>query len=116
MNRGDRCFVVLFAPTKFPTRAADSPRAKADRSDGQVGVTEPLRFHIKSSFHRDAISAFNLPSAAAIRATALCRAIDFRLRLAGWRFDNSPPRHASSVQKCRRLDRCNSPAEQVAPG
>src|SRR4029077_15146183 len=46
MNRGDRSFVSLFAPTKLPTRSADSPRAKADWCDEQIGVTELLRFHI----------------------------------------------------------------------
>src|SRR5437868_14981103 len=33
MNRGDRRFVVLLAPTKFPARSADSPCPKADRSE-----------------------------------------------------------------------------------
>ena len=46
MNRGDGSFVILFAPTKLPTRSTDSPRAKADWCDEQVGVTELLRFHI----------------------------------------------------------------------
>src|SRR6266404_8542985 len=46
MNRGDRRFVVLFAPAKFPAGPADSPGAKADWADGQVGVTEWLRFHV----------------------------------------------------------------------
>src|SRR4029077_12292059 len=46
MNRGDRRFVVLLAPTKFPARSANSPGAKADGSDEQVGVTELLRFHL----------------------------------------------------------------------
>src|SRR5437016_6278789 len=46
MNRGTRRFVVLFAPTKSPAGPADSPGAKADRGDEQVGVTEWLRFHI----------------------------------------------------------------------
>src|SRR6266481_8832136 len=46
MNRVDRLFVVLLTPTEFPTRSADSPRAKADWCDEQVGVTELLRFHI----------------------------------------------------------------------
>src|SRR6266550_4535822 len=54
MNRGDRSFVILFAPTKLPARSTDSPRAKADWCDEQVGVTELLRFHIhcfESRFH-----------------------------------------------------------------
>src|SRR6266852_4021014 len=46
MNRGNRRFVVLFAPTEFPAGSADSPGAKADWGDGQVGATEWLRFHI----------------------------------------------------------------------
>ena len=59
---------------------------------------------------------FNQPLAVAIQATAVCQAIDFRLRLAGWRLDNSPPRHASSVRKRRPLDPCNTQAVQAAPG
>src|SRR6267378_7439053 len=47
MNRGDRLFVILLAPPKFPARAANSPSAKTDRRDGKVGVTKLFRFHIK---------------------------------------------------------------------
>src|SRR5439155_10122872 len=46
MNRGDRLRVILLAPTKFPTRAANSPGAKADRCNEQVRVTQPLCFHL----------------------------------------------------------------------
>src|SRR5260370_2983981 len=46
MNRGDRSVVILFAPTKLPARSADTPGAKADRCDEQVGITELLLFHI----------------------------------------------------------------------
>jgi hypothetical protein len=46
MNRSDRLSVVLFAPTKFPTGSTNSPRAKADWCDEQVGVAESFRFHI----------------------------------------------------------------------
>jgi hypothetical protein len=52
MNRSDRLLVVLLAPTKFPTRSADSPRAKADWCNEQVGITEPFRFHINLSGFR----------------------------------------------------------------
>src|SRR5437762_2622209 len=47
MNRADRRFVVLLAPTKLPTRPTDCPGAKADWRDGQIGVTETLRFHVR---------------------------------------------------------------------
>jgi hypothetical protein len=59
--------------------------------------------------HRDRMLALNSPLPAASRATAACRAIDFRLRLAVWRFDISPPHRVSPVQKCHRPVRCNSP-------
>src|ERR1700719_2169559 len=54
MNRGNRLLVVLLAPTEFPTRAADGPCAKANWRNRQVGITEPLRFHLnflESRFH-----------------------------------------------------------------
>src|SRR5207244_8273108 len=57
MNRGDRLRVILFAPTKLPTRSTDSPRAKADWCDEQVGVTELLRFHITFFEFRFYVSA-----------------------------------------------------------
>ena len=44
MDRGDGRFVILFAPTEFPTRSADGPGAEAHRCDEQVGVTELIRF------------------------------------------------------------------------
>src|SRR5258708_21494462 len=91
MNRGDGRLVVLLAPTKLPTRSTDCPGAKADRSDRQVRVTELLRFHIKPSFHRNPMLAFNLPPAGAIRRTAMSALTDSRLHPAVWRFDTSPP-------------------------
>ncbi len=48
MNRGDRSFVILLAPTKLLTRSANGPRAKADWCDEQVGVTELFCFHFLS--------------------------------------------------------------------
>src|ERR1700731_894603 len=45
MNRADRLFVVLLAPTEFPTGSTDRPRAKANWRNRQVGITEFLRFH-----------------------------------------------------------------------
>src|SRR5882724_8823072 len=47
MNRGNGCLVILLAPTKLPTRSTDCPGAKADWRDGQIGVTETLRFHVR---------------------------------------------------------------------
>src|ERR1700736_1645984 len=61
VDRGDRRFVVLLAPTKFPAGTTDGPGAKADWRDEQIGVTESLRFHLNLrnrfrfhvlSFHR----------------------------------------------------------------
>src|ERR1700724_3059443 len=46
MNRGDRLFVVLLAPTEFPTRAADRPGSEPYRRNRQVGITELLRLRI----------------------------------------------------------------------
>src|SRR4029077_7542060 len=52
VNRGDRCFVILLAPTKFPARTTYGPGAKADGGYGEIGVTELLRLHINpSEFH-----------------------------------------------------------------
>src|SRR2546423_3658775 len=45
MNRRDRLFVVLFAPTKFPPRTAKGPRSKTNGSDEQIGMTKAVRFH-----------------------------------------------------------------------
>ena len=45
MNRGDGLFVVLLAPTEFPSRSTNRPGTKAYRSDGQIGITQSLRFH-----------------------------------------------------------------------
>jgi hypothetical protein len=53
---------------------------------------------------------------AALQVTAACPAKDSRLHLAGCRSDTLPPHRASSDRKFHRLDRCNSPAEQAAPG
>jgi hypothetical protein len=47
VNRGDGRFVILVAPTMLPTRSADSPGAKAKRCDGQIGVTQALRSHVR---------------------------------------------------------------------
>ena len=47
MNRGDGRLVVLLAPTKLPTRPTDCPGTKANWRDGQIGVTEALRFHVR---------------------------------------------------------------------
>src|ERR1700716_555097 len=58
MNRGDRRFVVLLAPTKFPAGAAYGPGAETNRRDRQVRVTEALRFHFnpfKFRFHVPAL-------------------------------------------------------------
>src|SRR5438552_15784210 len=87
-------FVVVVAPAKFPARAADGPGAEANGCDGQIGVTEALRFHVrlgdrfrfravcshrlKSWFHGDRMLSFNSPLAGAIQATAVCRAIGSR--------------------------------------
>src|ERR1700737_443534 len=46
MNRGDRLFVVLLAPTKFPTRSTNGPGPKTNGRNRQVGIPELLRFHI----------------------------------------------------------------------
>src|SRR5437868_2011045 len=50
MNRCDRDFVVLIAPAKLPTRSTDSPGAKADWCNKQIGVAEALCFHIRLSY------------------------------------------------------------------
>ena len=50
MDRRDGRLVILLALTKFPTRSADSPGAQADWCDGQIGVTEALRFHVRRRF------------------------------------------------------------------
>src|SRR5438876_7043985 len=52
----------------------------------------------------------------ALPVTGACPAKDSRLHPAGCRSDTLPPRRASSDRKFHRLDRCNSPAEQAAPG
>src|SRR4029077_16611947 len=57
MNRGDRSFVILFAPTKLPARSANGPGAKADWCNEQVGVTELSRFHINFLEFRFHVSA-----------------------------------------------------------
>ncbi|SRR6266478_1730058 len=46
MNCGDRLFVVLLAPAKFPTRATNGPSPKANGRNRQVGVAELLRVYI----------------------------------------------------------------------
>jgi hypothetical protein len=79
MNRANGFFVVLLVPTEFPARSAAGPRAKANGRDGQVRVTELGRFHIDLR-NRIRFRMFNSVLFAAIQATALCRAIDFRLR------------------------------------
>jgi hypothetical protein len=50
MDRRDGRLVILLAPTKFPTRSADSPGAEADGCYEQIGVTEALRFHVRLRF------------------------------------------------------------------
>ena len=43
MNRGDGFIVVLRSPGEFPVAAADGPRAKADRCELKVGVSESAK-------------------------------------------------------------------------
>src|SRR5882757_6887358 len=46
MNRVDRLFVVLLAPTEFPARATNRPGSEPYRRNCQVGITELLRLCI----------------------------------------------------------------------
>ena len=84
-------FVVLVSPAKFPARAANGPGAEADGCEGQIGITEALRFHVRLNLafvfsvligsnrvHRDRMSSINSLLARAIQAIAVCRAIDSR--------------------------------------
>src|SRR2546423_8071014 len=50
MDRRDGRLVILLAPTKFPTRSADSSRSETDRCYEQIGVTEALCFYIRLRF------------------------------------------------------------------
>src|SRR6266436_612507 len=59
MNRGDGIGVVLRAPSKFPAAAAESPGAKTDRRNLEIGVSQFSRFHSnplgetrEANFHR----------------------------------------------------------------
>ena len=38
VDRGDRCFVVLVPPAKFPARASDRPSAESNPRDVQVRI------------------------------------------------------------------------------
>src|SRR5947199_1759768 len=46
MDCGDRIFVVLWSPGKFPARAANGPGAKTNRRYLQIGVPKFSRFHL----------------------------------------------------------------------
>src|SRR5207302_10656561 len=58
----------------------------------EIGIAGVEKYEPR--FHRKPVLAFNWPLAVTSQATAVCRAIDFRLRSADWRFDISPLRHA----------------------
>src|SRR5689334_20911212 len=49
MNSGYRCFVVLFAPAKFPARAANGPRTETDWRNIQIRCPESFCFHVNHS-------------------------------------------------------------------
>src|SRR5438128_923210 len=84
-------------------------------------VVEFPKGETATSFFRGLVSSFDLTTCrclhpAAFRVTAACPAKDSRLPLAACPSDTLPPHRASSDQRFHRLDRCNNPAEQAAPG
>src|SRR5437660_6981132 len=60
----NRRFIVLVAPAKFPARAPDSPGAEANGCDGQIGVTEARRSHVRlgDRFHFPVFCSHRLKS------------------------------------------------------
>src|SRR6266481_4493272 len=66
--------------------------------------------------HRVIADLVNSLHPAALRVTAACPAKDSRLPPAAGRSDTLPPHRASLDRKSHRLDRCNNPTEQAAPG
>src|SRR6266550_7752301 len=66
--------------------------------------------------HRVMADLVNSLHPAALRETAACPAKDSRLHPADCRSGTLLPHRASLDRKSHRLDRCNNPAEQAAPG
>src|SRR5438067_3893383 len=104
----EKFFVFIqfpFAVVEFPKGVL--PRPLLPVSPAQLSDVE---------FSSSNCGSANCLHPAALPVTAGCPAKDSRLHLAACRSDTLPPHRASSDRKFHRLDRCNSRAEQAAPG
>src|SRR5207253_1571927 len=102
----------FFVFIQFPFAVVEFPKGVPPPPLLPVSPAQPSDVEFSSSNG----GSVNCLDSAPIRVTAACRAKGSRLHLAGCRSDTLPPHRASPDRKFRRLDRCNNPAEQAAPG
>ena len=102
----------FFVFIQFPFAVVEFPKGVPPPPLLQVSPAQPSDVEFSSSN----CGSVNCLGRAALRVTAACPAKDSRLHLAACPSDTLPPHRASPDRKFHRLDRCNSRAEQAAPG
>ncbi len=102
----------FFVFIQFPFAVVEFPKGVPPPPLLPVSPAQPSNVGFSSNNG----GSVNCLDRAALRVTGACPAKDSRLHLAGCRSDTLPLHRASSDRKFHRLDRCNSPAEQAAPG
>src|SRR6266496_4595349 len=120
-TRANSVAVVLPMPNVPPVTSATLSENFFLFIQFPFAVVEFPKGETATSFFRSLVSSFDLITCrcldrAALLVTAACPAKDSRLHLAGCRSDTLPPHRALLDRKFHRLDRCNNPAEQAAPG
>src|SRR6266699_1371510 len=102
----------FFVFIQFPFAVVEFPRGVPPPPLLPVSPPQPSDVEFSSCN----CGSVNCLDRAALRVNAACPAKDSQSHPAGCRSDTLPPHRASSDRKSHRLDRCNNPAEQAAPG